>query len=254
MKTVNLEQIQAGINLHAVLRCLSDLSALDDDAKALLNGHRLSIGFSVPGIDPLTLDVGQGRVAARRARAQGGLKLAFLSPRHFNGMVAGTKMPLPVGGFRHLGFLQNNFAALAKRLEGYLRPREEDLKDAAFREKSTRLTAAVAMYALSEVGNLDPVGQQIARDMGDGVAVIEVPQVLSYALTAREGRLSTALYGGQAAHAFMRFDTIDTLGQAMRGELDSYLSIGRGQIAVSGRIPMLDDINKLLRMVSFYLA
>lgn len=254
VKAVNLERIRACINLHAILRNLEDLGDLDDDARTLLAGHDLRIGMHVPGIEPLTLAVKDGAIRAKRGSEAGSLRLQFASPRHFNGMVGGSSMPLTTGGFKHLGFLKGNFAALAKDLEKYLRPGADDLKDPAFRDKNTRLTASAAMYALSEIANADSVGQQIVRAMGEGTAVIEVPGVLAHAIQSKDGRLTTSRYEGQGAQAFMRFDSLDTLGRVLRGELDSYLCIGRGQIAISGRVPMMDNINKLLRMVSFYLA
>lgn len=246
--------VRAGINLHAILRCLENLSALDEDAAMLLKGHRLHMCFTVPGLDPLTLHVQDGALKASRGRQPGGLQLRFVSPAHFNGMVEGTKTPIPTGRLRYLRFLKNNFAALAKILEKYLKPDAGSLAVPAFREKNVRLLAAVALYALSEVGNLDPMGRQIAQAMGEGTVLVEVPECLAYLITAKEGRLTTAPYEGQPVLAFMRFDCLETLGGVLRGELDSYLCIGRGQIEISGRIPLVDNLNKLLHLVSVYLA
>lgn len=251
---MTLEKTRAAINLHAILRNLEDLCQLDDDAKTLLTGHDLSIGMHVPGLEPLTLAIKDGCLRARRGKAGGGLRLQFLSPAHFNGMVAGTKMPLPLGNLQHLRFLQNNFAALAKDLEKYLKPDKESLKDPVFLEKNTRLTAAAALYAASEIAGTDPLGQQIAAAMGNGSILLEVPGVLAYTIQARDGRLTTLKDAQPPLHAFMRFKSLDILGQVLRGEADSYLAIGRGQIEVSGRIPMVDNFNKLLGLVSFYLA
>lgn len=248
------EKTRAAINLHAILRSLEDLCALDDDAKALLAGHDLSIGMRVPGFDPLTLEVKGGCLKARRGRAPGGLRLLFLSPGHFNGMVAGDRMPIPLGSPAQLRFLKNNFAALAKDLEKYLKPDKERLKDPAFLEKNTRLTAAAALYAASEVAAADPLGQKIAGAMGDGGILLEVPGKLAYTIRAQSGRLATLKGEQPPIHAFMRFESLEMLGQVLRGEADSYLAIGRGAISISGRIPMVDNLNKLLGLVSFYLA
>ena len=251
---MNAEQVRAGINLHAILRNMEDLSSLDEDAATLLQGHKLRIVFTVPGLDPLTMDVQDGALKASRGKQPGGLQLRFLSPAHFNGMVSGTTMPLPTGGLRYLPFLKNNFSALAKDLEKYLRPDKAALSDPVFREKNARLLAAAAMYALPEVAHGDPLGQQIARAMGEGTVLVEVPGQLDYAIAVKDGQLTTATYTNQPAQAFMRFDNLDTLGGVLRGELDSYLCIGRGQIEISGRIPMVDNLNKLLHLVSVYLA
>lgn len=248
------EKTLAAINLHAILRDMEDLCALDEDAKALIRGHDLSISFRVPGLDPLALEVKDGCLKARRGAAAGGLRLRFTSPAHLNGMVAGTKMPLPTGGFSHLRFLKNNFAALAKDMEKYLKPAKDSLTDPAFLETNTRLTAAAALFAVSEVANHDPLGQQIAAAMGDGNVRLEVPGQLAYTIQSKNGKLSTLKGADLPAQAFMRFSDLDILGQVLRGEADSYLAIGRGQIEISGRIPMVDNLNKLLSLVSFYLA
>ena len=92
---MNAEQVRAGINLHAVLRSLEDLSALDPDAAALCRGHNLAIRFRVPGIDPLSLLIGDSDITAERSTGPGGLKLLFSSPRHFNRFIAGHALPLP---------------------------------------------------------------------------------------------------------------------------------------------------------------
>ncbi|MGI6694774.1 MAG: hypothetical protein ACOX6O_00855 [Christensenellales bacterium] len=251
---MNDERTLAAINLHAILRNLEDLCQLDEDARALLKGHELKIGMRVPGLDPLTLEVKDGCLSARRGGEPGGLRLQFFSPAHLNGMVSGVKMPLPTGGFSHLRFLKNNFAALAKDLEKYLRPSRENLTDPAFLDKNIRLTAAAALYAVSEVANHDPLGQKISLAMGEGNVRLEVPGVLAYTIQAKDGKLTTIKGKQLPAQAFMTFGSLDILGQVLRGEIDSYLCIGRGEIAVGGRISMVDNLNKLLRVVSAYLT
>lgn len=250
---MTLEKTRAAINLHAILRDMEDLCALDADAKALLSGHEANISFHVPGLEPLTLSVKDGGLTASRGARGGGLRLGFLSPRHFNAMVAGTKMPLPLGGFQQLKFLKNNFAALAKDLEKYLKPDNDSLKDPVFLERNTRLTAAAAMYAASEIANSDPLGGQIARAMGEGAVLVEVPGGPAYTIRAEGGKLATLPGEQPPVHAWMRFSSLAVLGQVLRGELDSYLAIGRGDIAVFGRIPLADNLNKLLGLVSHYL-
>ena len=69
---MNDERTLAAINLHAILRNLEDLCQLDEDARALLKGHELKIGMRVPGLDPLTLEVKDGCLSARRGGEPGG--------------------------------------------------------------------------------------------------------------------------------------------------------------------------------------
>lgn len=245
-----LEKTRAAVNLHAILRNLEDLCALDGDAHALVAGHEVNIGFYVPGLEPLTLMVKDGVLKAGRGGVKGGLKLGFLSPGHFNAMVAGTRLPLPLSDLKQLKFLKNNFAALAKDLEKHLKPDGESLRDAAFLERNTRLTAAAVMYAAAEIANTDPLGGQMARAMGEGGVLVEVPGVLAYTLRSEAGRLAAHTGEQPPVHAWTRFSSLAVLGQVLRGEMDSYLAIGRGDISVGGRIPMVDNLNKLLGLVS----
>ena len=52
----------------------------------------------------------------------------------------------------------------------------------------------------------------------------------------------------------MVFSDLDTTGQVLRGELASYPAIGRELIKLGGYVPLLDNMNKILGMVPFYLS
>jgi hypothetical protein len=70
----------------------------------------------------------------------------------------------------------------------------------------------------------------------------------------RNGHLAVSKGADPHARARMLFDSTETAGRILTGELDSYAAIGDGRLAVSGYIPLLDHMNKLLAIVARYLA
>lgn len=248
------DSVLAAINLQGILRNMEDLCQMDEDASKLVQGKDVSIRFSVPHMDKLVLRFADGKCTALRNGEKYDMNLHFSSAENLNLMMDGKKNPLPTKGFGHIGFLKNNFTGLADILTAYLRPDEKMLNsDSDFRDKSTILTAYTAFFALSEIGNFDPIGKLNAGRIEDGVISIEVKDSVSVHIIAKDGHLTTVKGSHPHPKAVMCFDSIQTAGGILRGELDSYACIGSGKLKLKGRIPMLDNLNKLLSLVSTYL-
>lgn len=250
------EKVLASINLHAVLRNIEDLIRLCPEASKYLPDKSLAIRFSVPDIDKLVLEFADGKCRAHRGEdAPYNMNLRFSDAEHLNLMIEGKKNPLPTKGFTRIGFLKNEFTDLADLLTAYLKPDPKRLQeDETFRHKSTELTAYTAFYALSEVGNVDPIGRLNAGRIEDGAINVEIKNGPASHVIKEKGRLTTAKGKHVNAKAFMFFDNLETAGGILTGTLDSYAAIGSGQLAFRGRIPMIDNLNKLLSQVSAYLA
>lgn len=250
------QKVLASINLHAVLRNIEDLVRLCPEASQFLPDKSLAIRFSVPGLDKLVLNFSDTTCQALRGDdVPYNMNLRFSNPEHLNLMVEGKKNPLPTKGFTHIGFLKNQFTALAELLTDYLKPDPERLKtDLEFNHKSTELTAYTAFYALSEIGNIDVIGKLNAGRIEDGVINVEVKDGPSLHIIKEKDHLTTVKGKHVNARAFMYFDSVETAGGILTGALDSYAAIGSGKLAFRGRIPMIDNLNKLLTQVSAYLA
>jgi len=250
------ETVKASINLHAILRNMEDLCQLDDASAEAIGDRHVAIRFSVPGIDRLVLAF-QDR-SCQAARGDGmthNMNLRFSSPEHLNLMVEGEKNPLPTKGFRYITFLKDTFTFLAGQLESYLKPdRERIADDFDFLKKSTILTAYAALYAVPEIARYDEMGQKVARKIEDGIINITVGEEFGLHLIAEKGRLHTAKGRSTKARAEMMFDSFETAFGLLNGDLDSYTCIGMGYLAVRGRIPMIDNFNRLLGMVPRYLS
>ncbi|WP_459129302.1 hypothetical protein [Guggenheimella bovis] len=245
--------VKASINLHAVLRSLEDLCQLNEKAKNLIQGKNIGVRFVVPGIDPLILSFQSGKCQAIRGAGSTDIHLSFLNPNHFNQMVEGTKNPIPLKGLTKLSFMTKEFSELAEILTDTLMCSKEALKDKSFRDMNTLMTAMVAFFSLSEIANLDPLGQKNASRIQDGAIQIEIIDSEKIYILANGGKLTTVKGVHPSPLAFMTFDSIDTAGGILRGELDSYACIGNGKLQVKGRIPMIDNLNKILAQVPFYL-
>lgn len=249
------DQVLAAINLHAILRAMEDLCALDKEASQLVAQDQVSIRFQVPQIPKLTLAFDHGACTAQRDTQQAAnMVLQFTSPQHFNSMILGSANPIPLKGFGRIGFLKNKFTALADRLTAYLRPDPARLeKDPEFKRNSTILTAYVAFFALAEIANLDPKGQAMAKGIQDGNILVnfgEIPlhiELKNHQLTAHKGAVAHPL-------AIMDFKDLDIAAGILGGHLDSYSAIGTGDLRIMGQIHMIDNLNSILALVPGYLA
>lgn len=248
------EKVKACINLHAVLRNLEDLCALDSEARELIQGKNLALKFSVAGIPKSIIAFIEGKcTAVKTETGRCSINLFFSSPRNFNLMIDGKKNPIPTKGFRHIGFLTNEFTRLADRLSYYLQPTAELLRDQEYARINTILTAYTAFFAIPEIADYDPLGQLNASRIADGVISIEVEAGPAINITAKGGRLVTRKGKAANARAFMHFNSIATASGILNGTLDSYSCIGEGKLSIRGFVPMIDNLNKILAQVPGYL-
>lgn len=256
------ERVKAAISMYAVLRNLQDLCELDPVAADLVRGHRIRVVFVVPGVGRTALTFDGGRCVASRDESAAGppppgiddIVLGFVSASHFNALIDGKALPIPLRGARRLRFLQGPFGKLTSRLEALLRPAPGTVPDPATARTATVLTAYTAFYALSEVGNRDRLGRLNAARIPDGAVDVVVADGPTVHITATGGHLVTAIGPAPHARATMAFDSIETADGILSGRLDTYAAIGDGRMSVAGFIPMLDNMNKLLAQVSAYLA
>ena len=250
---------KAGINLHAVLRNLQELCEVDEAASAIVKGKKIAVKFTVKGCDPMSLTFEDGKCAyARGGEASGELRLKFSKPEKFNKLIdGGSVVPgFNITGITKLGFMTKDFMKISERLEYYLRPKDPSLlEDKEFFRINTVFTAYTAFHALAEIGNLDPVGQAIAHRIPDGKIAIEIKETGdALTISVSDGRMSAAIGKAENPNALMEFGNLDVVHRVLNGKTDVYSAMGEGLFAVSGLIPMLDNMSKLLGLVSRYLA
>ena len=243
------------VNLFGILGAIPKLCELDKEARGLIAGERMSIGFSVKGGPVGTLIFENGKCRMEEGLISPKIKLPFSSPEKFNGMIDGTVTPIPSLGFLHIGFLLKKFIKLTDILTKYLRATEEDLKDAEFKRLSTTLMFQVIAGAICNLANNDPVSKVSASYIVDGDILFSVGGGPKAVIRAKDHKLSLAdaIPDGEIM-SYMEFRDMDVARDLFDGRINSVASVGFGDVRVGGMISQLDNLNRILDRVSVYLA
>lgn len=246
--------IKANINLFAILRNLEDLCELDSEIKALANNKNLSIQFTVRNGPEGLISLNNGKCKLQRGTGRSNIKLYFKSPKHFNKMIDGRANPIILKGFTKIGFLKNEFIKMTDRLSHYLKPTESLLKDPSYFKINTILTAYTAFFALAEIAELDKIGKLNVKRIPDGIISISVLNSdLSIYLTVEKGHIKVSKENSGYPRAAMIFEDIETVNLVLNDEIDTYTCIASEKLQMKGFIPMLDNMNKLLGQVPYYI-
>ena len=249
------QRTMAFINLYGVLGTLEELCALDSRAREILGEKRMAVGFQVAGGPRATLTFDRGACALLEGADRCDIKLPFSTPEKFNGMIDGTVTPFPSKGLTKVRFLTKEFIALTDLLTKYLRAAEEDLKDPDFFEKSTTLMFYTIASAISQIGNEDRIGRASASYIPDGVIQLSIQGGPAAWIEAKGHRLKTVKQPeDRAVSARMEFGSMEIARDLFEGRRNSLACIGTGEIRLGGRVPMLDNMNRILDRVALYLA
>lgn len=248
------ETTMAYINLYAVLGTLENLCRIDEEAKALIQDKKISVGFAVTGGPSATLCFDHGSCVLKNGTEHCDIRLPFSSVKKFNGMIDGTVTPIPSKGFTKIGFLLKDFVRLTDILTRYLRASEEDLQDPEFYEKSTILMFYTIASAISQIGNHDKVSRTSASYMSDGIIKLSIAGGPAAAICVKNHKLMTVKKVPKTPDARMEFGSIRTARDLFDGKINSLACIGTGEIRMGGMISMLDNMNRILDRVGLYLA
>ena len=242
------------INMFAIFGAIPKLCELDDEAKALIAGERISIGFAVKGGPSATLVFDDGVCSLEEGLVRPTIKIPFSSPEKFNGMIDGTVTPIPSRGFLRLGFLLKKFIPLTEILTKYLRADAEALKDEKTFEISTTLMLYVIGGAIAQLGNHDPVSRASASYIPDGTVRIAIDGGPAATVFAKDHILSMVAGDTDAYTAYMRFADMKTARDLFDGRINALAAVGTGLIRVGGMISAVDNVNRILDRVALYLA
>ena len=245
----------AYLNLNAVLAAIENLTELVGAARATATTAKpISVGFTVRGGPAATLAFDQGRARFRPGVEDCDIKLPFRSPEKFNAMVDGNGSAIPSKGFTKVSFLTKQFVPLTDQLAQYLRPTSEALAEPAFFKASTELMFYVIAAALSEVANQDQIGRFSAAHTVDGDIDFGIAVGPHATIRVRGHRFQTIKEQPADPRAVMEFESLALARQLFDGKVVALACIGAGQIAMRGMISMLDNLNRILDRVAFYLG
>ncbi|MDO4732291.1 MAG: hypothetical protein Q4B50_02075 [Bacillota bacterium] len=244
----------AYINLFAVLGSLEFLCKQEPAARQLIEGEKLSIGFSVKNGPRGTLWIEDGSCCMRPGLKGCQVLLPFSSCEKFNGMIEGSVKPVPVKGFHKISFLLKKFSRLTDLLTLYLRPEPEKLQDEAFFCSSTRLMLHLIVSAIAQVGNADAIGRCSAGYMQDGSVLFSVKEDISCGIRVAGHQLSACHEKPEDYRAYMEFSDLHLARRLFDGQVNAVACVGQGKIRIGGQISQVDNLNRILDRVALYLA
>lgn len=244
----------AYINLRAILGSIPLLCELDDEAKELIRGENVSIGFAVTDGPEGTLIFKDDKCAFIDGTDGCMVKLPFSSAKKFNGLINGTTTPIPTKGFTKIGFLLKKFTKITDILNKYLRPEDSALGDEQFFIKSTTLMFYLIVEAIAQVGNYDKVGQASAGYITDGAVKLCIEGGPTAYIRSENHALIPAHEVPETFSSYMIFSDIHTARDLFDGKVNAVVCVGQGQVRIGGMISQVDNVNRILDRVALYLS
>jgi hypothetical protein len=234
---------------------MSNLSNIDEEAKALCKPEKpISLCFDVKGGPVGVLKFADGKCELVKGKAPSNILIKLGSPDKFNGVINGTVTPIPIKGITKVGFLTKNFQGLAKILSKYLKATPEQLADKSFMVKSTTLMFYVIAEAVAAIGNNDKIGKISAKRIPDGTISFEIIDGPAASIVCKGGELTVKKEKAVNPRAKMELASIEIARGLFSGKEDSIALIGNGLLKITGYIPMVDNLNRILGRVAEYLA
>ncbi len=246
---------KAYINLHSIVRCLEQLCILDTKARDLIHERNAVVQFSVRNGPKGRLIFRDGICRFERGTGACDIKLYFSSAEHFNNMMDSKANPIILKGFTKLGFLKNEFVALLKRVEYYLKPTGELLQNKDYKLINTILTFYVAFHSLVEVGMYDPLGRAVMQKAKSGVFRASIANTeITTRLKLSKGHIETVSETGSLPEFLFRFANVEKANDLLCGKMDFLTAIGMGDVQMEGYVPMMQTVEHLLPLASGYLS
>ncbi|MFY9114159.1 MAG: SCP2 sterol-binding domain-containing protein [Dethiobacteria bacterium] len=251
------EMVLARLHLRAVLPLLEEIATYDRELQQLVQGWNAVIQFQLPGGNPATaLIFQQGKLKVVSEDYAGPkVTLTFNNARELNKVFQGKskKNPRPnAAAILHLSKLSKIDKVLG-RLEHYLQPDEEMLKDPDFFAFCVKLSIFVMTFGIREIGEYDPVLKVISPGLPNGTLAIRIVDGPSSSITVKNGKFYPAKGPVENPTAILQIADLDTAWNMIQGKLDLFAAIGLQQIKIRGFMPLLDGINPLLDRLTYYL-
>lgn len=250
------DTLKARLNLNAVLRNLEELPALDPETASLIQSWEIAIRFSVLGGVSARIAFRGGRCTYEPdSRDAVDVLLFFLSHGHLNAMFEERSNPIPLKGFKQLGFLKNEFPKVTKRLEHFLKPTEALLEDPDYLRVNTTLSLYTAAQAVCELIRLDPVAQKVGAQMPAGVMQLSVIPDGPHACIRYDGKGGATAHKGIAEKpaAVLTINSCSSANALFNGKLDGFSAIALGTVKMRGIVPMIENTNLILDRIPLYL-
>ncbi len=247
----------AFVNAYGVLRTLENLCDMVDEARAVCQELKKPVSLCFDVADGPCVTYHFSKDGCRFTEGDFGCtgKMKFASPEKFNALIDDAKPGIPTKNpVQVLTFLLGPFTKLTDLLVKYLMPKEEDLKDRAFFEKSTLLTMYTIGGAICALGNHDSISRQSASYIVDGDIQMGITDYIYITIRCRDHKLELIKEKPDTPRAIMEFKSIDLANGLFNGTASTMAELCAGNIYLAGMCNMIDNINRILDRVAVYLG
>ncbi len=249
------EKIKAGVNLYAVIKNIEQLVVLDPEIKELVKNWKISIEFRVKNGPVASIRFKDGKCEVIKGKFRKvDVVLFFFSEAHLNKMFDGNANPLPLKGFTRLGFLDKEFSKVTDKLEYYLKPTPELLKDENYMRINTIFTLVTAINALPVIMEFDPKAKLTGSHLTDGSLFINVENGPSAFVKTGPNFLEVEEGDSEKATCEMTLRNINIANQFFSGEVDIFSALAKQDIKINGQTYLLDNIGLILDRIPIYVS
>jgi hypothetical protein len=250
-----VENIKAGVNLYAVLKNIEKLVVLDSEIKELTKDWDVSIKFKIRKGPVASVKFKDGKCTVIRGSFKKvDVVLFFMSVKHLNNMFDGNGTPIPLKGFTKLGFLDKEFSKVTDKLEYYLKPTPELLKDKSYHEINTIFTLTTAVYALPVVMEFDPKAKLTGSHLTKGSLLIQVVNGPSAFIKTGKNFIEVSSGDSSSASCEMQIKNIDIANRFFSGQVDIFSAIAKEDIKIVGQTFLLDSVGLILDRIPIYVS
>ncbi|HOX37701.1 MAG TPA: hypothetical protein PL033_06905 [Candidatus Brocadiia bacterium] len=251
------DMVRARLHLGAVLPRIAEVAARDKAAQDIIRGWNMVTQFQLPGGDPATALIFKDGKLTAQPGDYGGAKvtLTFPDAPTLNAVFQGKSKQQPrpsVNAVFHASKLKKLDGLLA-RLDYYLRPSAEMLKDPEQFAFVVELTLTVLTCGLKYVGENDREARPVVAHMPEGTLEIRVPGGPTTHIEHRAGKFNPAKGSAARPNAILELRDMDTAWRMLQNKVDFFAAVGLGEVRLKGSIALLDPISLLMDRLDIYL-
>lgn len=245
------------VNMYGVLGTLENLCEIDSVAKEILSEIKkpVRLCFEVEDGPCCTFSFTKDGCKMTEGTEGCNCKMKFASPEKFNDLINNSKPGVPTKApIKTLLFLLGPFTKLTDRLSEILRPEESALKDKAFFNLNTILTMYTIAGSISALANNDEISMISASNTVDGDVQLGIKGEAVITISVKDHQFKTIKATPENPRAVMEFASLELANGLFNGKVSTINEMCKGNIALSGMISMIDNINRILDRVAVYLA
>jgi hypothetical protein len=107
---------------------------------------------------------------------------------------------------------------------------------------------------MAQIGNNDTVGSFSASNIVDGIAKISIKGAEDAYIVSENHKLKAVHEPLDTFTSYMEFADLKLARALFDGEVNAVAAVGLGNVRVGGMISMVDNLNRILDRVAYYLA